>query len=282
VTRFLVDQLTCAVCGMPIDLGWARRTGRATHIPCGELDQLDGDQVGEDVALAEQMLPAGAEDLPPDQNATTRAVIAHARASTTAQPPAAPSRPQHAAALSAPTPPPWRVLTSLEDLVDDVDPEAELEWQRDALCAQIDPEMFFPEKGGSTAEAKAVCARCDVRQQCLDYALDNGERFGIWGGLSERQRRRHRPDAAGDEQDNPDDEDEPIDDDEPETLRELCARGGLLASADIPLTTAQTYAAKGLFIEPAGTGSYGARAYRPSQVAEWLDTRRTRARQEAS
>lgn len=65
-----------------------------------------------------------------------------------------------------------------------------LSWQEYALCAQTDPEAFFPEKGGSTREAKAVCDMCDVREQCLQYALDNDERFGIWGGLSERERRR--------------------------------------------------------------------------------------------
>lgn len=68
--------------------------------------------------------------------------------------------------------------------------EGALEWQERALCAQTDPEAFFPEKGGSTREAKKVCASCEVRSECLDYALENDERFGIWGGLSERERRR--------------------------------------------------------------------------------------------
>lgn len=68
--------------------------------------------------------------------------------------------------------------------------DEELEWQEDALCAVTDPEAFFPEKGGSTKEAKRVCASCDVRVECLDYALDHDERFGIWGGLSERERRK--------------------------------------------------------------------------------------------
>jgi WhiB family redox-sensing transcriptional regulator len=63
-------------------------------------------------------------------------------------------------------------------------------WQERALCAQTDPEAFFPEKGGSTREAKKVCTGCDVRGECLEYALDNDERFGIWGGLSERERRK--------------------------------------------------------------------------------------------
>src|SRR5882724_11313292 len=67
---------------------------------------------------------------------------------------------------------------------------AELAWQERALCAQTDPEAFFPEKGGSTREAKRVCLACEVRSECLEYALANDERFGIWGGLSERERRR--------------------------------------------------------------------------------------------
>jgi WhiB family redox-sensing transcriptional regulator len=66
----------------------------------------------------------------------------------------------------------------------------ELAWQERALCAQTDPEAFFPEKGGSTREAKRVCLTCDVRDECLEYALGHDERFGIWGGLSERERRK--------------------------------------------------------------------------------------------
>lgn len=66
------------------------------------------------------------------------------------------------------------------------------EWQDRALCAQTDPEAFFPEKGGSTREAKRVCTGCEVRTECLDYALTHDERFGIWGGMSERERRRLR------------------------------------------------------------------------------------------
>ena len=78
----------------------------------------------------------------------------------------------------------------------DCDDEGELGWQTDALCAQTDPEAFFPEKGGSTRDAKKVCGACNVRSQCLEYALANDERFGIWGGLSERERRRLRKRAV--------------------------------------------------------------------------------------
>jgi WhiB family transcriptional regulator, redox-sensing transcriptional regulator len=72
-----------------------------------------------------------------------------------------------------------------------------LGWQTDALCAQTDPEAFFPEKGGSTRDAKKICTTCDVRGECLEYALQNDERFGIWGGLSERERRKLKRRASG-------------------------------------------------------------------------------------
>ncbi|GAA4759814.1 WhiB family transcriptional regulator [Citricoccus nitrophenolicus] len=84
------------------------------------------------------------------------------------------------------------VWLGLPGLADPLDVEGELAWQVDALCAQTDPEAFFPEKGGSTRDAKKVCASCTVRSECLEYALGNDERFGIWGGLSERERRRLR------------------------------------------------------------------------------------------
>ena len=78
----------------------------------------------------------------------------------------------------------------MESVLDgEVEPE---EWQGRALCAQTDPESFFPEKGGSTREAKRICGSCEVRAECLEYALAQDERFGIWGGLSERERRRLR------------------------------------------------------------------------------------------
>lgn len=67
-----------------------------------------------------------------------------------------------------------------------------LPWASRAKCLHADPEAFFPEKGGSTREAKRICGECEVRQECLEYALENDERFGIWGGLSERERRRYK------------------------------------------------------------------------------------------
>jgi WhiB family redox-sensing transcriptional regulator len=78
----------------------------------------------------------------------------------------------------------------------DTDTPGLLAWQEQALCAQTDPEAFFPEKGGSTREAKRICVGCEVKGECLEYALEQDERFGIWGGLSERERRRLKR-AAG-------------------------------------------------------------------------------------
>ncbi|HEV3361634.1 MAG TPA: WhiB family transcriptional regulator [Pseudonocardiaceae bacterium] len=83
---------------------------------------------------------------------------------------------------------PTEELGVLVDLFEVTDEEQE--WQERALCAQTDPEAFFPEKGGSTREAKRICLGCEVRSECLEYALEHDERFGIWGGLSERERRK--------------------------------------------------------------------------------------------
>lgn len=71
-------------------------------------------------------------------------------------------------------------------------------WMASALCAQTDPESFFPEKGGSVREAKRICngdlkrgtPPCPVRAECLAYALQTRERFGIYGGLTEKERRK--------------------------------------------------------------------------------------------
>lgn len=58
-----------------------------------------------------------------------------------------------------------------------------------ARCTETDPEVFYPEKGGSARPAKRICGGCEVAAECLEYALRHDERFGIWGGMSERQRR---------------------------------------------------------------------------------------------
>jgi WhiB family redox-sensing transcriptional regulator len=65
-------------------------------------------------------------------------------------------------------------------------------WKLQAACRApgIDPELFFVDQHDPALEAKAICAGCPVRLQCLDYALTAGERHGIWGGSGERERRR--------------------------------------------------------------------------------------------
>ena len=72
----------------------------------------------------------------------------------------------------------------------------ERRWQEQANCLGVDPDLFFPERGASTKEAKSVCGGCEVKMECLEYALRHGEKFGIWGGLSERERRRVRRQRA--------------------------------------------------------------------------------------
>ncbi|MGF7123909.1 transcription factor WhiB [Rhodococcus sp. AG1013] len=84
------------------------------------------------------------------------------------------------------TVPQLSLIPGFDEMFDSIEDQ----WQDRALCAQTDPEAFFPEKGGSTREAKRICMGCEVRGECLEYALANDERFGIWGGLSERERRR--------------------------------------------------------------------------------------------
>ncbi|MCV7136455.1 WhiB family transcriptional regulator [Mycobacterium hodleri] len=90
------------------------------------------------------------------------------------------------------------------------------DWYERALCPQTDPDAFFPEKGGSTKEAKKICLGCPVKQQCLQWALDHDERFGIWGGLSERERRRLKRGI----------DIRPAQDDEPERVAAIAAANG--------------------------------------------------------
>ena len=86
---------------------------------------------------------------------------------------------------------PYTVSRYLRELaVEPAQAPEDLTWQDKALCAEVDPELHFPEKGGSTREAKAVCRSCEVSRPCLEYALERDERFGIYGGVSERERRR--------------------------------------------------------------------------------------------
>lgn len=73
-------------------------------------------------------------------------------------------------------------------------------WELHGMCAGLDSALFFPERGESTDQARAVCADCPVQAECLQAALERNERFGIWGGTSARERqqlRRRRPISCG-------------------------------------------------------------------------------------
>lgn len=88
------------------------------------------------------------------------------------------------------------------DLLAGIEPAPE--WMAEAVCAQTDPELFFPEKGGdgtcTTSIARRVCASCPVRVACLEHALDTGQAHGVWGGKTPRERREIRHRRANDSQ----------------------------------------------------------------------------------
>lgn len=68
----------------------------------------------------------------------------------------------------------------------------DMSWQDFANCRGADPDLFFPERGASTRAAKAICRECQVRAECLEFAIVSSEKFGIWGMMSERERRKIR------------------------------------------------------------------------------------------
>lgn len=86
-----------------------------------------------------------------------------------------------------------RLLVGQPPAVDDYD---HLGWQKRAACLEADPELFFPERGYSSAAAKAICATCPVIAECLAYALATHQQFGTWGGTTERERRKLRRQSA--------------------------------------------------------------------------------------
>jgi WhiB family redox-sensing transcriptional regulator len=63
-------------------------------------------------------------------------------------------------------------------------------WALDSACRGLDSSMFFPGHDGDSEPALLVCSGCAVRDECLDFALETRQRYGIWGGTTERQRRR--------------------------------------------------------------------------------------------
>ena len=79
---------------------------------------------------------------------------------------------------------------SLADILDLPD------WTRDALCAQVGGDEWFPDKGQAATEARRICHRCPAMVECREWAIERHEPEGIWGGLSPRQRMRVRLDRA--------------------------------------------------------------------------------------
>ena len=72
----------------------------------------------------------------------------------------------------------------------DVIPLTNQTWRQHAACRGVDPDIFYPASEEDAEPAKAICAQCPVRQPCLEYALTNRERDGVWGGATEKERRR--------------------------------------------------------------------------------------------
>ena len=64
------------------------------------------------------------------------------------------------------------------------------DWMQDGACREVRTEMMFPQDSAGVVAAQQVCARCEVREPCLEFALSNRIEHGVWGGASERERRR--------------------------------------------------------------------------------------------
>ena len=69
-----------------------------------------------------------------------------------------------------------------------VPPTAPVSWRNRALCTKTDPEVWFPEKGRSPRPAKRICGLCEVREACLEFALEHNIEFGVYGGLTRNER----------------------------------------------------------------------------------------------
>ncbi len=71
-------------------------------------------------------------------------------------------------------------------------PRTDVRWREDAACRGVDTDVFFPATDEEAEEAKAICASCPVREECLEFALQTRQEDGVWGGLTETERRRLR------------------------------------------------------------------------------------------
>ena len=89
-----------------------------------------------------------------------------------------------------------QIGSSLEDTTREVFFPTAPTWQHQGACLGTHPGLFFPERWQSTKPAKKICKNCEVKEECLQFALDIGERFGIWGGMSEKERRKFRAKLA--------------------------------------------------------------------------------------
>lgn len=76
----------------------------------------------------------------------------------------------------------------MKRLQDCAQPARELDWQERGLCRQTDPGLFFPLLGEGVREAKKICGGCEVKDTCLEYALQRDEGYGVWGGYSTAER----------------------------------------------------------------------------------------------
>jgi len=63
-------------------------------------------------------------------------------------------------------------------------------WMAEGACNFVDPELWFPDKGGPVKDAKRICRQCPVVDKCLEFALEHAERYGVYGGKSEMERRK--------------------------------------------------------------------------------------------
>ena len=66
--------------------------------------------------------------------------------------------------------------------------EARMTWQEEGSCRGVEPEVFFPISDDEAWRAKEICTACSVRSECLAFSLQNRERYGVWGGVTERER----------------------------------------------------------------------------------------------
>ena len=110
------------------------------------------------------------------------------------RPPKPPARREHGAACPCGPCTTRRTVDAAMDEVRQIPPDLDRTWTERAACSGLDPDLWFPGHGDAftVVYAKQVCATCVVRDACLEYALAAGEKFGIWGGKSERERRRMR------------------------------------------------------------------------------------------